>query len=109
MPATKQIPDGIDLPEGWVCETHTRRCDALVIFLPSVVRVFADYDSRHALTGAAGDEINAILSSDIPYGTFDFKEMLFVYSAFWSDLGDCWAIEIDLAAEMKVVGYISKI
>ena len=109
MPSTKQIPDGIEVPEGWVCEVHTRRCDAVVWFSPSVVSVFTGYESRHELVDTVGDEINTIPSSYIPYGTVDFQSKLFVFSAFWSEKAYHWAIEIDLGAKTEIAGHVSKV
>ena len=106
MLKVEQLPDGTDIPAGWVCEIRTCHSDALVLFTPSVVQVFDDYDKRQLLSNAAGDEINKIQSCVIPYGTFDFKQMMFVYSAFWSDEDNRWEIDIDLAAKMEIVGHI---
>ena len=109
MPPTKQIPDGIEVPDGWICEVHTRRCNAVVWFSPSVVGVFAEYEGRHELVNAEGDEINTIPSGYIPYGTVNFQTMLFVYSAFWSEKAYHWAIEIDLGTTTEISGHISKV
>ena len=101
MPATKQVPEGTKVPEGWVCEMHSRHQDALVWFSPSVVSIYEDYDSRHELTIAVHDEINTIPSDYIPYGTVTFKDMLFVYNTIWFEEESYWCTTIDLAAELE--------
>ncbi len=106
MPATKQVPEGTKVPEGWACEMHDRGEDALVWFSPSVVSIYEDYDSRHTLTNAVGDEINTIPSDYIPYGTVTFKDMLFVYNAIWFEEENYWVIEVDLGGEPVLVGYV---
>ena len=77
MPSINKLPEGIEVPDGWVCEMHNRLTDALVWFSPAIIRVFTDYDSRHTLMGAVGGEINTIPSTVIPYGTIEFRNMLF--------------------------------
>jgi hypothetical protein len=96
MPATKQVPEGTKVPEGWVCEMHSQHQDALIWFSPSVVSIYEDYDSRHELTIVVGDEINTIPSEHIPYGTVTFEDMLFVYNAVWFGEENYWCITLDL-------------
>jgi len=102
MPATKQVPEGTKVPEGWVCEMHSRRSDALVWLSPSVVSIYEDYDNRHTLTNAVGDEINTIPSDYIPYGMVFFNEAQFVYNAIWFEEENYRCIEIDLGVELEL-------
>lgn len=87
-------------------EEHQNSTKASVLFTPSVLEIFKDLKDRELLVAALSDEIQNIPTDYIPYGSFDFKQLYFVYRAGWSEEESKWFIHLDLATQMVKVGEI---
>lgn len=87
-------------------EEHQKPFKASVLFTPPVLELFKGLQDREHLVAALGAEIKRIPTDYIPYGSFDFRQLHFVYRAGWAEEEDKWFIHLDLAAGMIEIGEI---
>ena len=52
------------------------------------------------------EEIDAIPSTIIPYGTLAHMQIIFVFQAAWDDENEKWLAQIDVATQMIEIGEI---
>ena len=64
---------------GPIIEDHYPNNQAKIWFSAPVVTCFGTYEKRCELTIALKKEINNIPSDYVPYGTFIFNELVFIY------------------------------
>ena len=91
---------------GPIIEDHYPNNQAKIWFSAPVVTCFGTYEKRCELTIALKKEINNIPSDYVPYGTFIFKELVFIYCYAWVEEQGRYLVEIDLATDVKQIGEI---
>ena len=91
--------------DQFLIEEHSRK-NATVLFTKPVLELFDTYAKRQELVGALVEEIDAIPSTIIPYGTLTYMQIIFVFQTAWDEENDKWLAQIDLANQMIEIGEI---